>query len=178
MGKRGPVPKAKKLAGLRVAPVVTVPDRPDWLSAEAAAEWDRVIPQLMTAGTLNRIDRSALAAYCQAWSDVVGLTAIVEEHGYTWEEPIQSAGGEVIGHRVKPRPEVRQLEAAAARMRQYLIEFGLTPAARARMGADVAVAAKADAPPNRLGEIADRVKAARAKKPPAKKSAKAGAAAD
>lgn len=173
MGKRGPVPKAKRLAGLKApAPPAGEPDKPEWLSAEASAEWDRVLPQLLTAGTLSRIDRSALAAYCQSWSDVVALTAQVEKDGRTWDEPIQSAAGAVVGHRIKPHPAVRQLEAASARMRQYLIEFGLTPAARARMGADVAAASKVEAPPSKLGEIAARVTAARQKAPPKKAKGK------
>jgi P27 family predicted phage terminase small subunit len=161
MARRGPVPKANKLAGMTRTPIaVGAPDRPAWLLGEAAAEWNRVVPELMQSGTLASADRAALAAYCRAWADVVELTAVVEKEGRVTREPIQTREGEVLGERVRPHPAVRQLEAASLRMRQYLIEFGLSPAARARMGADVA---KAVVPKtqSKLGEIKGRIDKAR-----------------
>lgn len=45
------------------------PERPDWLSAGAVAEWQRVVPDLLTLGWVHSLDRMALATYCEAVAD-------------------------------------------------------------------------------------------------------------
>ncbi|GKS77329.1 phage terminase small subunit P27 family [Acidovorax sp. SUPP950] len=45
------------------------PERPDWLTPRAVAEWKRVVPDLLTLGWLHRLDRMALASYCEAVAD-------------------------------------------------------------------------------------------------------------
>jgi P27 family predicted phage terminase small subunit len=44
-----------------------IPDAPDFLSAEALKEWDRLTVELDAVGLLTNLDRAALAAYCQAY---------------------------------------------------------------------------------------------------------------
>src|SRR5215813_4818923 len=55
-------------------PEIAIPDVPAHLSAEAKAEWERLAPELARLGLLSRIDRGALAGYCEAWSDFVDAT--------------------------------------------------------------------------------------------------------
>lgn len=44
------------------------PTPPEWLDAEAAAEWARVVPELDSQGLLSSVDRAILASYATAWS--------------------------------------------------------------------------------------------------------------
>jgi P27 family predicted phage terminase small subunit len=60
------------------------------LSAEAAAEWDRVAGELDDAGALALVDRAALAAYCLAWAELVAATRLLDAEGRIITEPIQS----------------------------------------------------------------------------------------
>ncbi|MGV3679683.1 MAG: P27 family phage terminase small subunit [Acidovorax sp.] len=47
----------------------SAPDKPEWLSKRAAAEWDRVVPDLLLLGWVHRLDRVALVSYCEAVAD-------------------------------------------------------------------------------------------------------------
>lgn len=170
MGLRGPKPKPvelKLLAGnpggrphpaggrpSRVKP--GRPDRPPELTAEAAAEWDRIVPELTEAGLLAKVDRAALAAYCFAWAELVGATAILEAEGRIVREPMQNSKGEVIGEKVKNHPANRLMSDASARVKAYLSEFGLTPAARQRLGDPSAESA--ERPGNKVAAIRDRIR--------------------
>lgn len=48
---------------------VEAPQMPDWLSAEATAEWERVLPDLLTLGLVSKLDMMAFATYCEAVAD-------------------------------------------------------------------------------------------------------------
>ena len=176
MGRRGPAPKPVKLKILASNPgkrVVNstpggtfprgVPNCPSWLSREAKAEWRRIVPELDAAELLAVVDRAALAAYCQAWAELQINTATIEKDGRIVEEPIQSAGGEVIGQRLKPHPAVRLQRDAFARVRSFLIEFGLSPAARSRVNITGGKGSTPGQPGDRLGAILNRVQDARKK---------------
>src|SRR5688500_503231 len=47
------------------------PEAPEWLPAEARAEWDRVVPELARLDLLKPVDRAALTAYCLTWDRLV-----------------------------------------------------------------------------------------------------------
>ena len=47
-------------------PTVETKECPVHLNDEAQAEWNRITPDLHTLGLVARVDRAALAAYCQA----------------------------------------------------------------------------------------------------------------
>lgn len=117
----------------RKAPSVAAPDCPAWLDAEAQAEWARVVPELVEAGVLARVDRAALAAYCQSWAELVTCTELLRRDGRFITTPIQNAKGEVLGEKVVPHPALAAQRDALGRVRTYLVEFALTPAARLRM---------------------------------------------
>jgi P27 family predicted phage terminase small subunit len=79
MGTRGPIGQPDNVRELRgnpggrpapqrVTASPSVPDIPEWLDAEAVAEWDRVVPELNRLGVLSAVDRATLATYCAAWS--------------------------------------------------------------------------------------------------------------
>lgn len=56
--------------GPKTAPVPQeAPEKPDWLSAQAASEWDRVVPLLNAAGFLAVTDGDVLATYCELYAE-------------------------------------------------------------------------------------------------------------
>lgn len=87
------------------------PEPPDWLDAEARAEWERVIPLLDEIGVLARLDRSSLAAYCSLWSKYVEAETLVTDD---WRHAVTTA-------RLRDQ------------LRMFIAEFGMSPVARARL---------------------------------------------
>jgi P27 family predicted phage terminase small subunit len=162
MAKRGPKPGLKLVPGGRTVPPkklpATAPDKPGDLSPEASAEWDRVVPELAAVGALVAVDRAALVAYCTAWGEWVAATRTLDAEGRIVREPIQSARGEIIGHRQKLHPAVRLQREAFDRVRAMLSAFGLTPAARGHGAGD---GGNSGPGTNRVFTLAERVAAAR-----------------
>ncbi len=105
----------------------SMPVCPDFLDEAARAEWAEIVPQLVELKVLARLDRAALAAYCQAWSRWRMAELLLAGDGLTY----MSATGVVKKH-----PAIAIAAEAQKLMRQFLIEFGLTPAARARLRLD------------------------------------------
>lgn len=103
------------------------PQAPEWLPAEARAEWERVVPELQRLELLKPIDGSSLTAYCLAWHRLVTATAIVEREGMVLQDDRQG--------RAQRHPALLTAEAASKELRAWCGEFGLTPSAEARLGA-------------------------------------------
>lgn len=110
-------------------PAPAVPEPPEDLDPEARAEWDRIVPHLAALGLLSHLDRAALAAYCQLYARWWEAERAIREHGLT---QVTESGY------VAQRPEVGIANTALTQMRRYLVEFGLTPAARSRIDAPTA----------------------------------------
>jgi P27 family predicted phage terminase small subunit len=108
-------------------PVPIAPDCPIWLPQFAQEEWQRVYRQLEQLGLLTQVDGTAFEAYCMAYGQWKESHLILREKGLTFMTP--------NGYE-QQRPEVAIANNAAKIMRGFMIEFGLTPAARARMGTD------------------------------------------
>jgi P27 family predicted phage terminase small subunit len=154
MGRRGPKPKPDKLKerdGVRKSrrnprepkPPTGAPAMPAWLSAEAKAEWRRIVPQLAGLGLLALVDRGALAAYCTAFAELRYATQTLEADGSILDVPIvgvrrtrdaqgqTTADPEIFGYKKVKHPAVALQRDAMARVKAFLGEFGLSPAARA-----------------------------------------------
>lgn len=85
MGQRGPKPlpsnvhylkgnPSKKPAGQlmdSLQPEIDIPGCPPHLFQEAKKEWKRITPELKRYGLISKLDRSALALYCQSWAMLV-----------------------------------------------------------------------------------------------------------
>lgn len=137
----------------------SIPDCPPELTGEAAAEWDRLIPELDAAGVLAVTDRGILTAYCCAYSMMVGSRNSLNTEGYTLEEPIQNSKGETIGYRLKDNLAVRMLERAMRAVQKIGAELGITPASRSRIEGGEAIVAVGDG--NKVVAIRDRIQARR-----------------
>lgn len=104
----------------------TVPVCPDWIGEYGRALWDQQAPLHHRLGTLTEADHPAFAAMCEAWDTyrraVVGLrdelTHVTPNNG------------------VSAKPEASVRKQALADFSKLANEFGLTPAARARIKAN------------------------------------------
>jgi len=102
-----------------------LPEPPEWLDAEARAEWDRIVPELAEMGLLSRADRPALTAYCTAWSRWVEAEAMVKKLGTIVKSPEK-------GFPMKS-PYLSIADQSLETMRKLMVEFGLTPSSRSRI---------------------------------------------
>ncbi len=100
------------------------PPPPAFLGTEAKAEWRRVIRELLDLGLYTALDRSALAAYCQAWDQWLKAEAVLARAGRLVKTP--------TGYD-RPSPFVAIASNAMKHLKAFLIEFGMTPASRSRV---------------------------------------------
>lgn len=136
MGRRGP---AKTPTALQVArgnpghrpinraepkPPPGLPECPPELGPVAQAEWARILPDLAAMGLAARVDRAALAAYCQAWARWLEAEGQLRQYGVVIKSP---SGYPILS------PYFSVANTAAAQMKGFLQEFGMTPGARARL---------------------------------------------
>jgi len=101
---------------------------PTWLSDYAREEWNRVVPELVRLDLCATIDESAMVAYCEAYATF----RCAQEHTFP--------GPGLVSTNHKTRTETPSVwlkvrNEAANQMRSYLAEFGLSPKARAALGA-------------------------------------------
>jgi P27 family predicted phage terminase small subunit len=94
------------------------PSAPGWLSDEAVAEWNRVVPELTRLDIVKAEDRAVLATYCETWSEFKAATLALQEHGSL---TIEAKQGEI------PHPAVAIRRNAGHRLQLLAREFGLTP---------------------------------------------------
>lgn len=139
MGKRGPPKKPTKIKILEgnpgkkalpknePEPVSEGVSPPDWLDETGRAEWDRIAPELDRLGLLTVLDQSGLAAYCMAFAEFVKANKEIAKDGMMHKTP--------NGH-LQPSPYIGIARGADERMRRYMREFGLTPAARVGLETD------------------------------------------
>lgn len=138
MSRTGPPPTPSNILRLRGTdrpdrvredepqPDVEAPKCPAWLGRQAKAEWKRVVPMLLECRVLTRLDRSALAAYCDAYQAWYDAARAVKREGVTFESP--------NGH-VCVRPEVSIRDKSRDAMVKYLQQFGMSPSSRRRVAA-------------------------------------------
>jgi P27 family predicted phage terminase small subunit len=113
-------------------PPSDLPEPPVHLDAYGKEEWNRIAEGLYNMGVLTGIDQQSLAAYCAAYS-----------RWRTAEEQIQERvkkGGVLAGlidktsnGNIIQNCLIGIANKAAGDMIRYASEFGLTPAARARL---------------------------------------------
>jgi P27 family predicted phage terminase small subunit len=86
-----------------------------------------VSEQLLRLGLLTAVDRAAFAAYCTVYARWADAEEALKKTGPVVRSP---SGYPMIS------PYLIVANRALDQMRQYLIEFGLTPASRSRISAD------------------------------------------
>lgn len=106
-------------------PPIGRPTPPKTLKGEARAEWGRMLDRLAASKTLSTVDDAALYRYCRLHARAERL----EQQLATLKKPFYT---DHFGH-PKVHPGFAQLRAHDHTLRGYLMEFGLTPAARTRV---------------------------------------------
>ena len=106
-----------------------LPVCPPWLSATAAKEWHRLLPELDRLGIISKTDTGVLAAYCMAWGKLRSTELILRKQGL-----VIRCG--VDGTSRKPHPALTIQRTAVAELRQLAGELGLSPTARERLSGD------------------------------------------
>jgi len=102
------------------------PPCPKHLHGEARREWNRVTKQLVEIGVLTRVDRAALAAYCQNWARWVQAEEAMTAADFLMITTTES-GYPVVS------PWLNVANTAMKNMLRFLTEFGMTPSSRTRV---------------------------------------------
>lgn len=110
-------------------PVVT-PDKPAFLSDDAARAWGRLVQLIEPMRVFATVDGAALERMCETYALIIKLQREVRDHGVTYWSDGPS------GRLLKMNPAVAALRAADALYKAYLVEFGMTPSARVRVRSD------------------------------------------
>lgn len=140
MAGRRPVPTALKLVkgnpGKRATnktepkPRREIPSCPAHLDDSGKVAWGRLSVLLDRMGVLTEADSFALERLVDCYTDILECRKLVERDGRTYTT--STAQGDTL---IKGNPAVNQLRAADAQFKSYLVEFGLTPAARSKVHA-------------------------------------------
>ena len=116
---RKATPQALKI--LKSGHTNAAPDAPAYLDTSARAEWNRIVPELLARGVLDRVDRAALALYCRCFSRWQKANKLLDAKGLVSET---AAGGD------KLHPAAMVAAQCEAQMTRLLKQFGATPAGR------------------------------------------------
>lgn len=120
------------------------PDPPKPLEGDALAEWDAMIGRLEASGALTLVDDAAVYQYCQLYAETERIAVdreCLESAVERLEENLCDMKGEDF---IKLAQEITQqrkliakctdqLRSGRSAIRAYLVEFGMTPAARGRV---------------------------------------------
>jgi P27 family predicted phage terminase small subunit len=107
------------------------------LSPEARLIWPDFADILSRMGVLTMADGPAMGLLVEAFVDGIRARRTVEREGYTYE-CVSEKGGTMI----RPHPAVAQAADADRRFAFWCNQFGLTPAARSRVSANLTEKAK------------------------------------
>jgi P27 family predicted phage terminase small subunit len=160
MGQRGPKtlpanvhmlrgnPSKKSIADLlgEFSPEVETPDCPKHLWPAARKEWKRISIELETYGLISRLDRAALALYCQAWARWVWaeemlsrkMKAAAEQEAKAIAEGKEWTGGDgfmipTVNGNFAYSPYWVAARQAGDQVDKFLASFGMSPSARSRV---------------------------------------------
>lgn len=92
---------------------------PSWLSATAKKEFKRVADLLLDAEVITDADVTHLALYCDAYAQYL-----------SFKKQVRTKGMWIDG---KPNPFILRMKDAAAQVRSFGSDLGLSPSARARL---------------------------------------------
>lgn len=96
---------------------------PSWLPSMAKKEFKRLVKLLLEVELINEADIDHLAMFCDAYAQYVTYDKEIKNTGL-WVETPQGK---------KPNPFIMRKKDAAAQMRTFGSDLGLSPSARARL---------------------------------------------
>lgn len=102
-----------------------VPEPPEWIGESAAAEWRRVVPDLVARGRISESDLASLENFCIAIGQIRDMQKLIAAEGAVINDPKR-------GPRKHPAVAIRAEAMTQARL--LANELGLTPVSRQRPG--------------------------------------------
>ena len=138
MATRGPKPKAtviKLITGnpgrrpmndREAKPKVKIPHPPALLEGDALREWRRITVLLAEVGLITKLDRTVIAAYCQAWARWLECERMLKTTGLIVRTP--------NGYPAYS-PYLAASNKALDQLRQLTEQIGLSGSARSRIRA-------------------------------------------
>ena len=151
MGARGPRAKPPELRALeggrshRAAvnldqtfrPEVGAPDMPRWLTKEARKAWKRLSAELLYYNLLSRVDHDAFANLCQTIGrlELIERSLTARQAALVAEkrDPAEAFMAKTPNGLLVQSAMYQVLNKEQSKLANYLAEFGLTPAQRARV---------------------------------------------
>ncbi|WP_157266588.1 phage terminase small subunit P27 family [Azohydromonas aeria] len=121
-------PGKKPLNKREPKPRREIPSCPAHLPDEAKVAWGRMSVLLDRMGVLTEADAYALERGCAVYAEILTYQKLVDESGATYTTT--STQGDTV---IKANPAVAMLADADRRFKAWLVEFGLTPAARSKV---------------------------------------------
>lgn len=120
------------------------PPQPEGLGPIAAAEWTRMVARLRTSHALSTVDDAALYRYVHLYADGEDLRGdytrlrkevdrLLKEVRKLNGDQLVDAVGKIVSLEKVINGLSSQLRQNAMAIRQYLVEFGMTPASRGRV---------------------------------------------
>lgn len=124
------------------------PTRPTAIKGHALAEWTRMVDRLERSQTLSAVDDAVLYQYCCLFQETEGILAAKRENAALIKRLLAAldrrrtrlSGDQVVNAlaqiailRSLDAKHTTQLRQGHMALRQYLVEFGMTPAARSRV---------------------------------------------
>ena len=122
--RRGARVRGPHIAGIIAPP--GIPEAPAWLCDIGRGEWDRIVPMLEASQVMSARHQMTLAAYCDAFADMVQADQELRQHGATYMDD----KGKVSNH-----PAWTRKRDARLHMLKFATEFGLTASALSRVSA-------------------------------------------
>jgi len=101
---------------------------PPWLSPFAKREFKKMVKELLEVDLITNVDVNAMAMYCDAYGNYVECTKVIQEEGLMVEYTNKAAETNKV-----PHPLLTKQKALFEQMKALSTEFGLTPAARAKI---------------------------------------------
>lgn len=113
-----------------------IPGPPEHLDAYAREEWHRLAQGLYRLGLLYDVDRAAFAAYCTSYSLWRTAEEEMQKLAVAKNHPLAGIVAQTTNGNIVQGVLVGVANKARGDMVRYAAEFGLTPAARARLAID------------------------------------------
>lgn len=101
---------------------------PEWLDEIAKQEFERLVDLLKEVRLITEADIHLLATYCDAYSDYLKCTQLIQEEGLMVEYTNKAAETNKV-----PHPLLTKKKQLFEQMKAVASEFGLSPSARAKL---------------------------------------------
>lgn len=138
-----------KEPAILVAPLEGVPPPPDWLSGRAADLYREFQGLALATNVHSAADTGMLAALATRQEEVEICTMMIEDQGRfiahkrtTTKRGAGRGQVTVTEESYRPHPAIAQRSDALRHLQSLLTEFGLSPAARSKVGANSKAKAK------------------------------------